>query len=456
MTQAKFLHGSIIRHIVTMSATNALGISALFMVDLVDIYFISLLDNPALTAAIGYASAVLFFTTSLCIGLSTVSSASVSKLIGEHNKQQARKQIAHLFFYAFFFSASIALLFYYFTPEILSTLGAQGEELHEGTLYLRIMLSSSPILALAMQTGALLRSLGDAKHAMYATVSGSILNALLDPILIFVLEMDLKGAAIASLLARCSIFAIGFYFVFFRYKMVARPKQESLWPATKAISAIAFPAIAAQIATPLGNLYVTYEVAKFGTQYIAGWAIIGRLIPVTFAVMFALSGALGPIIGQNYGALQFSRVKEVLNQSIKFIISYTLMISLLLSMGQNIIVELFSAKNHTAEIIRIFCQYIPITFIFTGITFVAMTFLNNLGYVKYATLLNIGKVTLGTIPFVTLGAHYYQAPGILYGQAAGAVFFGVIALLVTRKMITSCEKKLTGTESKLQLIDRRE
>jgi len=244
--------------------------------------------------------------------------------------------------------------------------------------------------------------------------------------------MDLKGAAIASVVARCSMLAIGCYFVFFRYKMVARLKLESLCPATKAISVIAFLCIATQIATPLGNLYVTYEVAKFGTEYIAGWAIIGRLIPVIFAVMFALLGALAPIIGQNYGALQFTRVKEVLNQSIKFIITYTLTISLLLSMGQNIVVELFSAKNHTAEIIRIFCQYIPITFIFTGITFVAMAFLNNLGYAKYATLLNIGKMTLG--------AHYYQAPGILYGQAAGAVFFGVIALLLTRKMINICEK----------------
>jgi len=119
---------------------------------------------------------ILFFTTSICIGLATVSCANVAKLIGEHNKQQARKQIANLSFYAFVFSASIALLFYYFTPEILSKLGAQGEELPEATLYLRIMLSCAPILALAMQMGAVLRSLGDAKHAMYATVGGSILN----------------------------------------------------------------------------------------------------------------------------------------------------------------------------------------------------------------------------------------------------------------------------------------
>lgn len=119
-------------------------------------------------------------------------------------------------------------------------------------------------------------------------------------------------------------------------------------------------------------------------------------------------------------------------------------------------VELFNAKNHTAEIIRIFCQYIPVTFIFTGITFIAMVFLNNLGYAKYATLLNIGKMTLGTIPFVSLGAYYYQAPGILYGQAAGTVFFGVIALLLTCKMLNISQQEIAGKAIKRQLIDRSE
>ncbi len=441
MTQAKFLQGSILNHVMTMSATNALGISALFMVDLADIYFISLLGNPSLTAAIGYASAILFFTTAVCIGLVTVNSARVSKSIGQHKRNQARCQVSCISLYAVILTSFIALLFWLSAPQLLTALGAQGEEHREAALYLRIILPSLPILAFAMQMGATLRSLGDAKHAMYATLGGGIINALLDPVLIFVFEMDLQGAAIASVVARCTVLAVGFYFVFCKYKMLSCIRLRDFRPDIKIISNIAFPAMLTQIATPLGNLYVTYEVAKFGTEYIAGWAIIGRLIPVAFAMMFALSGAVGPIIGQNYGALQFSRVREVLNQSIKFIISYTLVISLILSMGQDIVVELFNAENQTAEIIRIFCQYIAVTFIFSGITFVAMAFLNNLGYAKYSTMLNIGKMSFGTIPFVTIGALYYDAPGILYGQAAGSIVFGIIGLLLTRKVMNIVEKQ---------------
>jgi putative MATE family efflux protein len=440
MQQAKFLQGSILKHIMTMSATNAIGISALFMVDLVDLYFISLLGNPALIAAIGYSTAILFFTTSISIGLVTANSAKVAKAIGQKNNHKACRYISHISLYALCLSTFLSLISWYFAPQLLQLLGAQGVELSEAIVYLRIILPSFPILAIAMQMGATLRAMGNAKAAMFATLGGGLTNAALDPVFIFLMKMDLQGAAIASVISRFVILAIGLYFVFYKYKMLRFPEFSLFKKDIKQISHIALPAIFTQIATPIGNLYVTYEVAKFGTEYIAGWAIIGRLIPVSFAMMFALSGAIGPIIGQNYGAKQFNRVRKVLNESLKFMFSYTLVIALFLSMAQDMIVNFFHAQNQSAEIIRIFCQYIAISFLFTGITFIAMAYLNNLGYAKYATFLNIAKMTLGTIPFVTIGAFYFQAPGILYGQALGNIIFGILSLLLTYKIMSNIEK----------------
>lgn len=447
MHQARFLKGSILKHVISMSLTNAVGISALFMVDLIDIYFISLLGNSALTTAIGYASAILFFTTSVSIAFVTVNNAIVAKSIGQHKQDKAQRYVSHIALYALFFSTVFASLLWVFSPQLLSLIGAQGEELQQAITYLRIILPSLPILVLAMQMGATLRSIGDAKHAMYATLSGGIINAMLDPVLIFIFKLDLQGAAIASVTARCTILLIGLYFVLFKYKIISLANFAFFQRDSKNISTIFFPALLTQIATPLGNLYVTYEVAKFGAEYITGWAIIGRIIPVAFAMIFATSGAIGPIIGQNYGALDFKRVREVLNQALKFITCYTLVIALILSITQDFIINAFNARNETAEIIRIFCHTVSITFIFTGITFVAMAFLNNLGYNRYATLLNIGKMSLGTIPFVTIGAFYYQAPGILYGQAVGSVVFGFIALLLTVKIMNRVERNNDQTST---------
>jgi len=439
MQQAKFLNGSIFKHVISMSTTNAVGLVAIFMVDLVDIYFISLLQNSAYTAAIGYASAILFFCTAISLGFSTANNAIVAKCIGQQKRQQARQYVTHLCLFTLIFTSLVALLIWFSAPMLLTALGAKSEALSAATLYLRIIIPSLPILALSMQMGATLRSLGAAKHAMYATLLGGIVNALLDPLFIFTLGMDLQGAALASLCARFSALLLGIFYLLFKYKMLALPKVSHFYLDSKKIASTAFPAILTQIATPLGNLYVTYEIAKFGINYIAGWAIIGRVIPVAFGVMFAVSGAISPIIGQNYGAANFVRLRQILTEALKFITGYCLVTSLLLSFGQEFIITMFSAKDETAEVIRIFCQHIAITFIFTGITFIAMAFLNNLGYAKYATLLNVGKVTLGTMPFVTIGAFYYVAPGILYGQALGNILFGFVALFLTQHIIKRLE-----------------
>ncbi len=223
--------------------------------------------------------------------------------------------------------------------------------------------------------------------------------------------------------------------------MLALPHFDLFKKDIKRISNIALPATLTQMATPLGNLYVTYEVANFGSKYVAGWAIIGRLIPVAFSLLFALSGAIGPIIGQNFGAGSFARVRDTLTQSLKLCIAYTSCVAILLALGQETIINIFHAQHESAEIIQVFCQYVAITFVFTGFTFVSMAFLNNLGYAKYATLLNIGKMTLGTIPFVSIGAFYFNAPGILYGQALGNIIFGLLALRLTYKILNLSENK---------------
>lgn len=432
---ARFLKGSILKHVITMSATNAIGLSAIFLVDLVDIFFISLLDNSAYTAAIGYASAIVFFTTSISIALGIANSAVVSKYIGQNKRDDARQYVAHISLFSVFVSGLIAALIYYFAPDILTILGAKSEGYHQAVIYLRTIIPAVPILALTMQMNATLRSISVAKQAMYATLLGAFVNAILDPIFIFVFSMDLQGAAIASVIARLSALLLSLYYVLVKYKMVKAPNFKQFLSDVKSINQIALPASLTQIATPLGNIYVTYEIAKYGTEYIAGWAIMSRIIPVAFAMMFAISGAIGPIIGQNYGKLNFQRIENVLNESLKFVTAYCLVIALLLSLAQDQIVAVFNAKQQAAEFIRLFCQQISFTFIFMGMTFVSMAFLNNLGYAKYATLLNVGKMLLGTIPFVTIGSYSYGATGILYGQALGSIVFGLIALFCTSQIL---------------------
>lgn len=439
---APFLQGSIFKHVITMSTTNAIGLFAIFLVDLVDIYFISLLNNSALTAAIGYASAILFFTSAICIGLSIANSALVAQALGQQRPQLARQYVSHLTLFAFLISMFTCLLLFIFSEQLLIALGAQGHVLVAANAYLRILLLSMPLFALTMQMSATLRALNGARDAMSVTLLVALLNALLDPLFIFVFDLDLVGAAYASWIARLLGLLLAVRYVFSKYRMLSLPKINDFYIDAKKIANIALPAMLTQLATPIGNLFVTYMVAQFGAGYIAGWAIIGRLIPVAFGLMFAISGAISPIISQNYGAGNITRLWQILNEALKLIGGYCLVISLLLSFGQEWLITLFNAQHEAAQVMRIFCQHIAISFIFTGITLVAMAFLNNLGYAKYATLLNIGKVTLGTMPFVALGAMHYGAAGILYGQALGNTVSAFVALILVHVIMRRTQRQL--------------
>lgn len=441
MTKARFVHGSVSRHIMAMSATNAIGISALFLSDLIDIYFISLLGQSSYTAAIGYASSIILFSTSICIALVTVNSAIVAKYIGQNEANSAKQHVCLIACFAFLSTTVFASFLFYFTPSILLTIGAQDEQLQHAIPYLRTLLLSLPILAVALQMSATLRSFGYAKYAMLATLCAAILNITLDPILIFYCQLDLQGAAIASVSARLLLLLIGLYFVISKFRLITFFTIAFLKENLKIIFHYSLPALLTQLIAPLGAIYVTYEMAKFGSEYMSGWAIISRIIPLAFVMLFALPGAIGPIISQNYGAKNTQRLREVLNQSLKFIISYTLVIAMSLSMLQEFIVDIFNSENESAQLIRIFCQNIPITFIFVGMTLVSLSFLNNLGVIKIATFLNFAKVTLGTIPLVSLGGKYFNAPGILYGHALGNILFGLISLILVYNVIKLNEHK---------------
>jgi Na+-driven multidrug efflux pump len=192
---------------------------------------------------------------------------------------------------------------------------------------------------------------------------------------------------------------------------------------------IAGPAILTNLATPVGAIFVTRAMAGLGPQAVAGQATIERLSAVAFALVYALTGAIGPIFGQNMGAGNLPRVRQTLRESLLTVIVTVFAAWILLAVGQDAIVYAFSAKEETAQLVRLFCSWLAPAFVFTGCLFVANAAFNNLGFPLLSTLFNWGRATLGTIPFVAIGVRHGPT-GVLYGQALGSVVFGLSAMSV--------------------------
>ncbi len=430
MTQAKFLEGSILRHISVMTATASIGMMALFVVDLMDLYFLSLLGEVELAAAVGFAGSILFFTTSICIGLAIAMGALVARAVGAREAARAKRYVVHASLFALIVTLPLALVVWLTIPELLGLVGAEGRALALAASYLRIIVPSMPVLALAMASGGVLRAVGAARLAMSATLAGGLVNAVLDPIFIFGLDLGVAGAAWASVAARVAVLGVGVYGVIIRTQMLGRFKARLFGRDAGRIAAIAGPAILTNVATPVGNAYVTASMAAFGDEAVAGLSIVGRIIPVAFGVIFALSGAVGPVIGQNYGAQRHDRIRRALLDALLLSTAVVAVSAGLLFLLQEQIAGAFGASPGAAAVWGFFASFIAVTFAFVGAQFIAHAAFNNLGRPLWSTWSNWARATLGTIPLVWLGAAWFGPEGVLLGHAAGGVIFGAGAYIV--------------------------
>lgn len=440
MSQARFLEGNLFRHVTVMSLTSSVGLMAIFAVDFVDMIFISMLGKDELAAAIGYAGAILFFTTSFNIGVAIAAGALVAQALGAGDRERARQRASNALTAGFLFAAVFALCVWLALDELVTLIGARGITHGLAVLYLAIIVPTLPILLLGMAGGAILRAHGDARRAMMSTIVGGIVNAVLDPILIFGLDLELTGAALASAISRVAIAAYALAPIIRYHGGLSLPRPLQLFRDLPPVSAIAFPAILTQLATPVGQAWVTRSMAEFGEDAVAGMAVIGRMTPLAFATIFALSGAVGPIAGQNYGAGRFDRVRETLRDALLFTALVVGVAALALYMLREPIARLFDADGMALTLIYLFCGPLALVFFFNGILFVSNAFFNNLGRPFYSTWMNWGRHTLGTIPFVWLGGAYLGAPGVLIGQAAGGIVFGLLALVLVRQVVRDVEK----------------
>lgn len=424
---ARFVTGSLMRHVAVMASTSAVGLMAVFAVDLINLFYISLLGEKEIAAAMGFAGVVGFFHMSLAIGLTIGVSAIVSRAIGAGESALARRlataSVVIMVLVTALVGSGTALLL----GPALDLLGATGETRRLAMRYLSVTVHSLPLLGIGMACSAVLRALGDARRAMNITLGAAVITAALDPLLIFALGLGLDGAALTAVISRGVMAAVGLHGAVRRHRMLGRVDGAHFGRDARRLGRVAGPAVLTNLATPVSAAFVTHAIAQFGPAATAGQAIIDRVTPVAFALVFALSGAVGPVLGQNLGARQYDRVRAGLRASLRFMVLVVALAWAVLAATQHWLSRAFSAQGQAADLIHAFCTWLAPGFFFVGALFVANAAFNNLGRPLWSTGFNWARATLGTIPFAWWGARYGPA-GVLAGQAVGAALFGLLAL----------------------------
>jgi Na+-driven multidrug efflux pump len=264
---------------------------------------------------------------------------------------------------------------------------------------------------------------------MYVTLAGAVATALLDPVFIFGLGLGVTGAAIVTLISRFVFVAVGLNGAIRMHDLIAAPDRKTVSLDLVPIMAIAIPAVLTNLAAPVANAYTMRIFSQFGEAVVAAFAILDRLNPMAFGVLFALSSAVGPIMGQNLGAKLISRVRQVLTDCLTFATLYVVAVAILLRLAAPLIVQLFHAQGETAELLTFVCAYGGVLWLFLGAIFVANAAFNNLGFPLLSTLFNWGRATLGTLPFVTIGTARFGPEGGYVGLILGSALFGAGAVI---------------------------
>ena len=436
MKEQTFLRGSPLLHILGMAWTSMVGLVAVLMVDALDLFFLSLLGDVEIIAALGFAWPVILFILALSLGFSTTMMALVARAIGAGRRPRARRLAVNILLSGLALNGGLSLILWFFTPELMHLFGAEGRILDLSVAYLRIILICLPIVTVSMASGALLRAIGAKKRAMAAKLVGAASNAILDPIFIFGFAWGIEGAAWATVLSRLFILAVAFHGALSIHDMVGRFRWAGLALDIRPILANAVPISLAKAGPPIGSAFIIATMADYGTAAMAAMAIIDRITPFAFVGLAALPQALGPIVAQNFGAGHVDRIQAVWHQTLGLMAGYMLVVTVILILGRGPLAALFGAEGQSAALVGFFCLWIVPFHFFTGVQYVAHTSFNVTGKAPLATAFDLGKETLGVIPFVYLGSHLWGAEGILIGLAAGMTLSGLLSGAVSYRYAT--------------------
>jgi len=298
---------------------------------------------------------------------------------------------------------------------------------------------------------SILRASGDTKTPSYIMGLGGIINAILDPILIFgigpVPAMGIKGAAIATLISWLVGTAFVLYIVGYKRQLIHTSLVffKSFAKSSKAILHIGLPAAGANMLTPIAAAVLTAIAATYGESAVAAFGVGSRIESIACLVVLALSMTLPPFISQNFGAGKMHRVEEGYKTSIKFVLFWQVIIYLVLAATAPWIAQAFSKEESVAEIIKLFIWILPLGYGLQGIIILTNSSFNALHKPMVALALSVVRLFVCYVPLSYLGSELYGIEGFFFGAVLGNVLMAMISYRFFSKQFAAGAVEIKAT-----------
>ncbi len=436
---SKLLQGSVIAHLARLTLPSIGGMLAIMVFNLTDTWFVSRLGTDEL-AAMGFTFSVVMIVGALATGFSSGAASIITRALGAGNKTLAARTVSDGLVLTIAGTALVSVIGLLTIDPLFSLLGAEGRVLELVREYMVIWFIGAVAAIMPPVSDGCLRAAGDVVRPVMVMCTVAVLNIILDPILIFgwgpIPALGMKGAALATIIARTIAMIASLSFLHFKHNLIdwSCHRFRSVMASWKEIIRLGIPAAITQALNPIAQgFYIRLAAGVGGVQAVAAMATGTRIEAFLLIVAMAYGIAIVPFVGHNYGADAHGRVEEARRVSIRFAFIYAAITLLLLLPMARISSGWFSDDP---TVVNLSTTYILIAVIgMTGglISMWMSQLLNVIGKPRPVLIICLCRVFAFIIPLSLLGSKLFGFAGLVVGITLGNLLSGMQAGFTSRR-----------------------
>ena len=444
---------SIPKALLSMGIPTMIGMLVNAFYSLVDAYFVGGLGESQMGAI-----SVVYPLGQVVVGLGLLfgngAASYISRLLGRGDKENANKVASTALYSSVSVGAVIIIISMVFLHPILKLLGATDSILPFAAIYASIYIVSCIFNVFNVTMNNLVTSEGAAKTTMCALLTGAVLNIALDPLFIYVFDLGVAGAAIATAISQVVSTFVYLTYIF-RKKSVFHFRVKDCTYTKETISEIfkiGIPTLVFQILTSVSISLINNAAGDYGDSAIAGMGVVTRLISMGSLSVFGFIKGFQPIAGYSYGAKKFDRLREAIKTSILWSTVFCVIFGVILALFPAVIVSQFTKGD--AEMIRIGAASLRangISIMLFGFYTVYSSLFLALGKGREGFILGACRQGICFIPVILLLPIVWGLNGIMYAQPIADVLSAVITVFMAiplHKKLNEMQKQTSAISTK--------
>ena len=406
------------------------GMMVQTLFNVVDIMFIGWLGADEVTA-VAFVSPLFFIIIGLGVGIGTGTTATIAQYIGQKDKENAEKKASQTILIGFLSTIFLTVLGVIYGEGLLSILGAEGEILSIAYSYLRILTFGLGLVIFSMFFRAILAGEGETKIPMIIGLIGTVLNLILDPILIFTFDYGVRGAAFATIISQIAMVASYLFIIFVKKSTYISFNIRNLSLDNYIISKIfqiGIPSSLSMLIISFGQVVMNKILVNYSTEAVAAYQIVSRLDMLLFMPILGIAISLTTIVGMFYGAKEYKKLLSVVYYGInRAVIITTISVILFFMLAKNIL-PIFSSNLMVIDIGVTYLKVIILAYPAVGISVICSRVCQALGQGVPLLITTTTRVLILTAP---LSYYFYYIGKPLEWVWYSQVFAILIAAIIS-------------------------